>query len=127
MSGCVPAKRPRRPTSHFAAKSGEVLTVSAPEVRRRTRRSVPTAMRSKASRTTARYSRPASVITRRWRSRWKSFVPSAASSAFTWWLTAPWVTQSSSAARVKLSLRAAASKALSAFSGGRRRSMLASP
>src|SRR5262249_32428006 len=40
--------------------------------------------------------------------------------ALTWWLTAPCVTQSSSAARVKLSCRAAASKTFKAFSGGRR-------
>ena len=45
------------------------------------------------------------------------------SSALTWWLTAPCVTNSSAAARVKLSWRAAASKARSAFSGGRRRSI----
>src|SRR5712672_407050 len=50
-------------------------------------------------------------------------MPSVASNALTCWLTAPCVTHSSSAARVKLSLRAAASKALRAFSGGRRRSM----
>jgi hypothetical protein len=35
-------------------------------------------------------------------------------------LTAPWVTLSSSAARVKLRSRAAASKDLIAFNGGRR-------
>src|SRR5258708_40271125 len=46
-------------------------------------------------------------------------MPSVASSNLTWWLTAPLVTQSSSAAWVKLSLRAAASKALSALSGGK--------
>jgi len=74
-----------------------------PEVCRCSSRSVPIAILSKASRTTFRYSRPASVITSRWRSRLKSLRPSSASSAFTWWLTAPWVTQSSSAARVKLS------------------------
>src|SRR5947209_4370428 len=60
-------------------------------------------------------------MTRRCRSRLKSFRPSSASSAFTWWLTAPWVTQRSSAARVKLSWRAAASKALSPLSDGNRR------
>jgi len=38
----------------LAAKSGDVLTVSAPELWRCTRRSVPTAIRSSASRTTAR-------------------------------------------------------------------------
>src|SRR6185295_7656294 len=43
------------------------------------------------------------------------------SSDFTCWLTAAWLTPSSVAARVKLSLRAAASKALRAFRGGRRR------
>src|SRR5262249_55232123 len=48
------ANRPRRCTSHLAAKSGEVLTVSMPELCRCTRRSVPMAMRSSASRTTAR-------------------------------------------------------------------------
>src|SRR5215813_15207366 len=77
-------------------------------------------MRSKASRRIVRYSRPAWVMIRRWRSRLKSLTPSSASRALTWWLTAPWVTNSSSAARVKLSWRA---KALRAFNGGRRRSI----
>ena len=72
MSGWASANRPSRCTSHLAAKSGDVLTVRTPEVWRCTRRSVPTAIRSSASRTTARYSRPASVITNRWRSRLKS-------------------------------------------------------
>src|SRR5262245_978677 len=62
-------------------------------------------------------------MTSRCRWRLKSLRPSSASSALTWWLTAPWVTQSSSAARVKLSWRAAASKAFRAFRAGRRRSI----
>ena len=84
---------------------------------------MPTAMRSKASRRIVRYSRPTLVMIRRCRSRLKSLTPSSDSKALTWWLTAPWVTKSSSAARVKLSRRAAASKALSAFNGGSRRSI----
>src|SRR5258705_13630126 len=60
-------------------------------------------------------------MTRRFPSRANSLTPRAASSDFTCWLTAAWLTPSSSAARVKFSLRAAASKALSAFRGGRRR------
>ena len=48
-------------------------------------------------------------------------MPSAASKALICGLTAPWVTHNSSAARVKLSLLAAASKTLRAFSGGNRR------
>src|SRR5215468_7748948 len=63
-------------------------------------------------------------MTRRWRSRLKSLTPSANSKTLTWWLTAPWVTNSSSAARVKLSWRAAASKAFNALSGGSRRSIV---
>ncbi len=43
-----------------------------------------------------------------------------ASSWVTWRLTAPWVTESSCAARVRLPFRAVASKARSAFRGGRR-------
>src|SRR6516225_7337537 len=121
ISGWLSANRPSRPTSHFAAKSGETLTVSTPERCRCVRRSVPSAIWSSASRTTPRYSRPASVMTSRWRSRLKSLSPSSVSSAFTCWLTAPGVTNSSSAARVKLLLRAAASKALTALSEGRRR------
>src|SRR5262245_15509285 len=62
-------------------------------------------------------------MTRRWRSRLKSLTPSSISNALTWWLTAPWVTNSSSAARVKLSWRAAASKAFKALSDGRRRNI----
>src|SRR5262245_64198437 len=50
-------------------------------------------------------------------------MPSVASSALTCWLTAACVTHNSSAARVKLSLRAADSKALRALSGGKRRSI----
>src|SRR5215467_9360390 len=123
MLGYSSAKRPRRLTNHLAAKSGDVLTVSAPELWRWSSRSVPSAMRSKASRRMVRYWRPASVMTRRWRSRLKSLTPSSNSKALTWWLTAPWVTNSSSAARVKLSWRAAASKAFNALSEGRRRSI----
>src|SRR5262245_54666497 len=52
---------------------------------------------------------------------------SSASSAFTWWLTAPCVTDSSSAALVKLSCRAAASKAFRALSEGSRRSIASPP
>ena len=44
-----------------------VLTVSTPDAWRCTRRSVPTAIRSSASRTTFRYSRPASVMISRCR------------------------------------------------------------
>src|SRR5215813_6772873 len=46
-------------------------------------------------------------------------MPSSISSALTRWLMAPCVTQSSSAARVKLSCRAAASNALSVSKGGK--------
>jgi hypothetical protein len=52
--GMASAKRPSRWTSHFAAKLGEVLTVSAPPLWRCSNRSVPSPMRSKASRTTTR-------------------------------------------------------------------------
>jgi hypothetical protein len=41
MLGCSSAKRPRRLTSHLAAKSGDVLTVSAPEVWRCSSRWIP--------------------------------------------------------------------------------------
>jgi hypothetical protein len=54
IAGWVSAKRPSRWTSHFAAKFGEVLTVSAPPRWRCSNRSVPSPMRSKASRTTTR-------------------------------------------------------------------------
>src|SRR5215469_6681370 len=56
-------------------------------------------------------------MTSRWRSRLKSLSPRSVSSALTCWLTAPGVTNSSSAARVKLLLRAVASNALTALSG----------
>jgi hypothetical protein len=52
--------------------------------------------------------------------RKKRLTPSQSSSRRICRLTAPWVTLSSSAARVKLPSRAAASKALIAFNGGRR-------
>ena len=51
----------------------------------------------------------------------KELEPELGFERFTCWLTAPGVTNSSSAARVKLLLRAAASKALTALSEGRRR------
>src|SRR5215472_5193731 len=54
ISGYASANRPRRATNHFAAKSGEVLTVIVPERWRCNRRSVPSSSRSKTSRTTAR-------------------------------------------------------------------------
>ena len=54
IPGWASANRSSRCTSHLAAKSGEVLTVKTPEVWRCSRRSVPTAIRSSASRTTAR-------------------------------------------------------------------------
>jgi hypothetical protein len=53
--------------------------------------------------------------------RRKSLRPRCTSSAFTWWLIAAWVTFNSSPALVKLRWRAAASKARSALSNGRRR------
>jgi hypothetical protein len=53
--------------------------------------------------------------------RLKSLSPSSISSALTCWLTAPGVTKSSSAARVKLLFRAAASKTFTALSERRRR------
>src|SRR5258706_7148685 len=55
--------------------------------------------------------------------RRNKFWPSQPSSAWTWRLTAPWVTPSSWAARVKLAWRAAASKARRAFNEGRRRAI----
>ena len=47
---CASAKCPRRCTSHLAAKSGDVLTVSTPAFCRCNSRSVPAAIRSSASR-----------------------------------------------------------------------------
>ncbi len=51
--------------------------------------------------------------------RFSSSTPSCASSPFTCRLTAPWVTNSSSAASVMLRWRTVASKAFSAVSDGR--------
>ena len=50
-----------------------------------------------------------------------SATPSQSSNWATYRLTAPWVTDNSTAARVRLPLRAATSNARSAFIGGRRR------
>ncbi len=52
--GWAAAKVPSRCTSHFAAKLGEVLTVSTPLCSRRWMLWVPASRRSKASRTTSR-------------------------------------------------------------------------
>src|SRR5262245_58858719 len=79
------------------------------------------AMRSSAWRITARYYRPALLMTSRLTARANYRRPSVASSDLTCWLTAAWVTPSSVAACERFSFRAAASKALSAFNGGRRR------
>jgi hypothetical protein len=54
--------------------------------------------------------------------RTKSAVPRCSSSCLMWWLTAEWVTQSSSAAFEKLRCRAADSKARKELSGNDLRS-----
>ena len=80
----------------------------------------PTAMDSKALVTIGKNSRPCSVSSIPRGKRRNRLTPNSASNILTCRLTAPWVTQSSSAARMILWWRAAASKARSAFSGGSR-------
>ena len=60
---------------------------------------------------------PASVSFSALRGPWVSLTPQSASRLRTWRLTAPWVTQSSSAARLILPRRAKASNALRAVNG----------
>ena len=97
------------------------LTVSGPARSSRRARATAASMRSKASRIETRSSRPASVSEILRGARLNSVTPSRSSRPRIWWLIAACVTASSSAARVKLRWRAAASKARSAFSGGRSR------
>src|SRR6266481_3000296 len=59
-------------------------------------------MRSKASRRSGSSASPSPVISSPRGRRTNSATPRRSSSAFTWWLTAAWVTCSSSAAWVKL-------------------------
>lgn len=66
----------------------------------------------------SRYSRPWSVSSIFLPRRRNSFTPSQSSSALIWWLIAPCVTDSSSAACVKLNWRPADSKARMEVSGG---------
>ena len=75
------------------------------------------ATRSKASSSTGSSASPSAVIIRPRGRRLNSTTPSRCSSSLTWWLTAAWVTFSSSPARVKLLRRAEASKARRALSG----------
>ena len=80
------------------------------------------ATRSKVSPTTGSRVSPAPVSRTPRFERIKSAVPSCASSCLIWWLTAEWVTASSSAAFEKLRSRAADSKALRDVSGNDLRS-----
>src|SRR5882724_1187939 len=81
-------------------------------------RALASAMRSSDAPISARYAAPASVSSTRRLRRRNSGVPSHASSPWICRLTAPWVTCSSSPARVKLRHLAAASKARKALRGG---------
>ena len=77
-----------------------------------------TAMRSNAGVTAAKKVLPASVRLNCDWARLNKLVPNQVSRVATCLLTAPCVTKSSLAALVKLTCRAAASKALTAFKGG---------
>ena len=81
------------------------------------------AMRPKDCASTGSRAAPSSVSARPRGRRRKSCTPMRFSRFFTCWLTAVWLTCSSSAARVKLRWRPEASKALSAFSGSWDRSI----
>src|SRR5262245_66216738 len=115
--GCVTENPPRRGTSHLLAKLGDTVTVRT-EGRVGRIRSSAVLNRSSASLTSGRYFWPASVSLSPRASRTNSFRPRRASSMFTWWLIAPCVRLSSSAAAVKLKVRAAVSKARKALRDG---------
>src|SRR5262245_30521033 len=115
--GWVTENPPSRGTSHLLAKFGDMVTVSTDGRVGRIRSSA-VRSRSSASRTSGRYFCPASVSLSPRASRSNSFRPRRASSVFTWWLIAPWVWLSSSAAAVKLRVRAAVSNARNAVSEG---------
>ncbi len=120
-SGCASRNRSSRGTSHLAPKDGATLTVTMPPRLAARIASAPSASRSKPSRSAGRAASPASVSRSARVRRRKSSLPQCSSSARTCWLIAAGVTCSSSAARLKLRWRAAASKARRLFSGGRRR------
>jgi hypothetical protein len=81
-------------------------------------RSTASAMDSKLFRSGAYSMEPADVSTTRRVLRSNSLCPIVSSSSRIWWLIAVGVTASSSAARLKLRWRAAASKARRVASGG---------
>ena len=120
MFGWSATNRSRRGASQFDENVGAAATVitfvpSAYAIARWVATSSCTSVR----RTSSRYRRPASVSTTRCRTRWNRRVPSCSSSCRIWRLTAPCVTCSSIAARVKLPWRAALSNASSATVVGR--------
>lgn len=117
-------KSGQRGMSHRISKVGSQESTQRLLRRALTRNSLTASrMRSNPPETAWARVRPASVkYTRRLR-RSKSAMPSSSSSRRTARLTAPWVKCSSSAARLKFSRRAAASKQRSASSEGRRLSL----
>lgn len=72
-----------------------------------------------ATRTSAAYTRPESVSTMRWRTRWNRAMPNCASNCRIWRDTALCVKCSSCAAREMLVCLAAASKASKSAMGGK--------
>src|SRR5690606_11929054 len=120
ISGYRARKLPMRGMSQSDSSAGTQVTLSEPDVVGRVMRAVAAAMPSKAEVTAGSSSAPWPVSLGRCPARSRSRTCSEASSARIWWLTAPWVTLSSTAALVSEPCRAAASKARRGLSGGRR-------
>ncbi|SIP91489.1 hypothetical protein SAMN05421829_101305 [Aromatoleum tolulyticum] len=119
MFGWRAWKRARRGTSHSAEMPMLAVTVTGRGPRGRSVSASAAYSASQASAARARRA-PSAVSARLRTPRTNSATPSASSSACTWRLIADWVRNSSSAARVKLRCRAAATKPRSGSSGGRR-------
>ena len=121
MSGRCLRKVARRGTSHLAANAGVAESVTTARRLRRVRPSIARAKLSNPALSTGSSTWPSGVSTT-WRVlRSNNGAPIAASSWRTWWLIAVGVTCSSSAARLKLEWRAAASNARRPAREGRRR------
>ena len=118
-SGCLPQNRTTEGDSHSEATAEvEPMVTVSPVWRSRMVLRLSEILENDEARVSNSAS-PSSVSSTPRCLRWNSGACSSASSAFTWWLTAPGVTDSSCAAFLKLRCRAAASNAARVVSGGR--------
>src|SRR3990167_1654506 len=123
ISGWAAWKSSIRGISHLEAKPGAMLIDTCLRRGGSRSRAEASISRSNPSRSRGTEDRPRSVSCRPRASRTNKGPPTMSSSKRICWLTAPGVTDSSSAAREKFRGRAAASKARRALSGSRERAI----